>query len=296
MHKFIKKIQSSDLGKIEEFLCENEMVNWMIDHDADTHEDTLCGYFDDKICGNDSSAIITENFPELVGFDICEVKNEDWENEYKKYLKPWSYMGLHWVPVWFKDSYTAMTKDSEIVYIDSGMAFGTGSHETTRLCAQAIVNFKRLYSSNNDFILKSFIDAGCGSGILAISAQKLGYTDIYGFDIDPKAVQISKENAKLNGISEGEITFEVCDLSRGLLGRQVDFLAANILSNVLTENIEILINSINVGGMLCLSGILESESNDVYRKFTERIEKVWKSNMIQMLRDGEWSAITFFRG
>lgn len=295
MNKFTKKILDSDVKKVEEFLDENEMVNWSVEHDAITHENLLCGYFDDNNFGVENSNLITEKFPSIVDFDISEVKAEDWQNEYKKHLKPWNYLSLHWVPIWMKENYPE-SSNADIVYIDAGMAFGTGSHETTRLCAQAMVNFKRLYNSNDDFILKSFIDAGCGSGILAISAQKLGYSDIYGFDIDEEAVRVSKENAKLNGISEKEIIFEQSDLNRGLLGRQVDFLAANILANVLIEHIDLLINSVNVGGMLCLSGILTSEAEDVQRKFTEKIDKVWKSNMIQILRDGEWSAITFFRG
>lgn len=295
MNKFTKKILACDVESVEEFLDENEMVNWAVEHDAETHENLLCGYFDDSNFGVENSKLITDKFPSIVDFEISEVRAEDWQNEYKKHLKPWNYLGLHWVPIWMKENYPE-SGNADIVYIDAGMAFGTGSHETTRLCAQAMVNFKRLYSSNDDFILKSFIDAGCGSGILAISAQKLGYSDIYGFDIDPEAVRISKENAKLNGISEKEIIFEEADLNRGLLGRQVDFLAANILANILTEHIELLINSVTVGGMLCLSGILTSEANDVQRKFTEKIDKVWKSNMLQVLRDGEWTAITFFRG
>jgi ribosomal protein L11 methyltransferase len=110
------------------------------------------------------------------------------------------------------------------------------------------------------------IDAGCGSGILALSAALLGFKDIAGFDNDPEAVRVSQENAALNSM-QGAVTFAVGDLESGLAGKQADLLLANIQADVLMRFAARLVAAVAPGGVLVLSGILAVETDRVRQAF-----------------------------
>src|SRR5690606_13383313 len=97
-----------------------------------------------------------------------------------------------WVPVWERASYQ-VTNDDVVVWLDPGLAFGTGNHETTRLCCERLVSWSGARARE-----ARVVDAGCGSGILALSAARLGFDDVRGFDHDAEAVRVSEENAALN--------------------------------------------------------------------------------------------------
>ena len=131
------------------------------------------------------------------------------------------------------------------------------------------------------------VDAGCGSGILAISAAKLGFKCIEGFDIDEDAVRIAEENATLNNVNE--VRFFVGDLESGLEPEGADCLLANILADVLEANAELLADSVSGGGWLVLSGILAAEADRVKRRF-EEIECL-ESEEGQIL--DEWASLRF---
>jgi ribosomal protein L11 methyltransferase len=134
------------------------------------------------------------------------------------------------------------------------------------------------------------IDAGCGSGILALSAALLGYRDVVGFDNDPEAVRVSEENAALNGLT-GRVRFETADLETGLAGRQADLLLANIQADVLLRYAAVLIGAVAPGGTLILSGILAGENGQVRAGF-ERAAPGWSVNARVM---GEWSDVVLVR-
>jgi len=130
-----------------------------------------------------------------VGIESADVQDEDWRFSYRRHFKT-ERIGrrLIVVPAWEADSLDKEEGDAEreTVVLDPGLAFGTGKHETTRACLEYV---DELSSSGG-----SFLDMGCGSGILSIAAAKLGYRPVAGFDIDEDAVAASRENAEANGV------------------------------------------------------------------------------------------------
>jgi ribosomal protein L11 methyltransferase len=136
------------------------------------------------------------------------------------------------------------------------------------------------------------VDAGCGSGILALSAALLGYKDVSGFDNDLEAVRISEENAALNGLS-GRVRFWVADVVKGLEGQDssVDVLLANIQADVLMRFAQELVAAVAPGGTLVLSGILAGENSEVRTAFEPHVPK-WTLNARVM---GEWSDVVLTR-
>jgi ribosomal protein L11 methyltransferase len=172
-----------------------------------------------------------------------------------------------------------------VLWLDPGLAFGTGNHETTRLCVERLVT---LVQQNGP--IDRVIDAGCGSGILALSAAKLECRDIAGFDNDPEAVRVSQENAALNGL-QGRVKFEVGDLVTGLAGREADVVMANILADVLIRFAPELVRAVAPGGSLVLSGILAVECLQVREAFAKAAPG-WAQEFRTM---GEWSDVVLRR-
>jgi len=134
------------------------------------------------------------------------------------------------------------------------------------------------------------IDAGCGSGILALSAAKLGFQQIYGFDNDPEATRVSNENAVANNL-DGRVEFAVGDLVSGLANRSGELVLANIQADILMRFAGELVASIAAGGQLVLSGILAHENDRVRKVFTDLVP-AWTSDARIM---GEWSDLVFVR-
>jgi ribosomal protein L11 methyltransferase len=161
--------------------------------------------------------------------ELRVLADADWRDSYKAHFKAWQFGRLHWVPVWERESYQ-LPAGAEVLWLDPGLAFGTGNHETTRLCVERLAALDvELTAVGRSRAGLAVIDAGCGSGILALSAAKLGFHDIVGFDNDPEAVRISEENARLNGLL-GCAEFFVGDLVSGLKGRSAGVVLANILA------------------------------------------------------------------
>jgi ribosomal protein L11 methyltransferase len=162
------------------------------------------------------------------------------------------------------------------------MAFGTGNHETTRLCIE------RLAGLGTEG--RTVIDAGCGSGILALSAHLLGFRSVDGFDMDPEAVRVSLENAALNGL-EGKVAFAVAGLDDGLAARRADVVLANIQADVLVAHVALLIGAVAPGGVLILSGILAREVDEVRAAFEQSAPR-WR---VEARVLGEWSDLRLDR-
>ena len=213
---------------------------------------------------------------------VRELRDSDWKDSYKEHFKPWTVGRLHWVPVWLKGEYK-LPEGHSAVWLDPGMAFGTGNHETTRLCVERLMEVPLAPAGKEAM---SVVDAGTGSGILAISAAKLGYTQVYAFDNDEEAVRIACENAVLN--DEEMLHFEVGDLTTGFTLQPYDVVIANILAPVLIEFRESLNAALKEGGTLILSGILTREAESVKSAFAELRD--WKSIRLHEL--GEWTSVT----
>jgi len=208
----------------------------------------------------------------------------DWRDSYKAHFHAWQFGRLHWVPVWEREKFSLPAGDA-VLWLDPGLAFGTGNHETTRLCVERLVALAATGTGR-------LIDAGCGSGILALSASKLGFTDIAAFDNDPEAVRISEENAALNGLT-GRVKFFVGDLVTGLAEEAGSgaVVLANIQADVLMRFAASLIAAVAPGGTLVLSGILAHENAQVRATF-EALASGWTSDARIM---GEWSDVVLTR-
>ena len=178
------------------------------------------------------------------------VREEDWAENWKQYYKPFR-IGERMVvkPTW--EPWEA-SKDDLIIEIDPGMAFGTGTHETTAMCVALI---EKYYTGGG------LLDVGTGSGILAIAAARLGARDILAVDIDPDAVRVAKENVAHNGL-EDRIQVQQGDLLQGL-SRSFDFAVANILAPVICMLAEPLKKHLTPGGRFICSGIIAEAEEEV---------------------------------
>lgn len=203
---------------------------------------------------------------------LCE---EDWANSWKQYYKPIK-IGerLVVVPMW--EDYSA-AEGEIIVKMDPGMAFGTGTHETTRLCATMLEK----YVTKDSTVL----DVGCGSGILAICASKLGAKECYAYDIDPVAVRVARENIKDNDVVNVEC--ETSDLLRDVKKIKYGVITANIVADIIIRLLPDIKDFMDEGSVLIISGIIDERCGDVY----ESIEKNGFFKVDEAHENG-WCAIT----
>lgn len=286
MVKLIVSIGNSLVDPLDDFFCSLNRSVWGIEKINDKIPPELFGYFENDGEADELYKNLRDHFPELPEFYTLEaVDDADWQNKYKEFLKPWHFENLHWVPVWMRGEYKVPQGDIAL-YFDAGLAFGTGDHPTTRLCAMAMLDFAKDAKNVSD---KYIIDAGCGSGILALSAKLLGFGKILGFDRDEEAVRVSKENAEFNDISLNGVAFEHAGIEKALEGQKADIVLANIISDVLCIYADNLINAVKSGGTLVLSGILAKENDEVKEHFLQRAEgMVAECTSMDM---GEWSRL-----
>ena len=202
---------------------------------------------------------------DVPAYTTREVPDEDWVRLTQSQFDPIHIGEKIWiVPSWHE----ILEKDSIILELDPGLAFGTGSHPTTRLCLE--------WLEQNATQGKSILDYGCGSGILAIAASKLGIPDVAGVDIDPQSIISTRENAERNAVSLHcwlPDAFE--SVQKGI---RYDIVIANILAGPLQTLVPVLTRRIASNGNLVLSGILESQAEDVIAAYAPFIQlSVWKT-------------------
>ena len=194
-------------------------------------------------------------FPELgieVTIDLEGMNEDDWAESWKQYYKPVPLGRITIVPAWEK--YEA--KEGEIIVrMDPGMAFGTGTHETTRL----VINLMQDEIRGGERLL----DVGTGSGILSICASKLGAGWCNAYDIDPVAVKVARDNVESDGCTN--ITVGVSDLLKGvdLSGGKYDFCVANIVSDIIIRMLPDIKGYLKDGAPLILSGIIGERADEV---------------------------------
>jgi ribosomal protein L11 methyltransferase len=275
--------------KMEAYFCEIEQSPWVIYSDKIKKDHRLIGYFQTEEEQISCIQAIREDFELPKETLLKKLKDQDWKESYKKHFKAWSQSNLHWVPNWEKDSYP-LPEGHKMLLIDPGMAFGTGNHPTTRLCVQTILEAAEEWK--NDLNNKTMIDAGCGSGILALSAALLGFKKLEAFDNDPDAIRISEENANFNHLS-GAIQFRTKSLDCLWELEKVDLLIANIQSNVLIAFSKEILNSLKSSSILCLSGILASEKEKVLAHYRAELIKRNLSHKTIVREMEEWVSITF---
>lgn len=271
---------------LEDYFCGLEISNWSIDKENNSTPPEVVGYFENAADAESAYKDLCTVFDTLPqNFKLEEIFDCDWQNEYKKYLKPWAYENLHWVPIWNKPTYQVPPSD-KVFYFDAGLAFGTGDHPTTRLCAIRMLNYIKESGNIAD---KFLIDAGCGSGILALSAKLLGFGKVYAFDHDEEAVRVSLENEIFNGLNKGSVEFKHAGISDGLEGKKCDILLANIQADILEIYAKELLNAVKSGGTLVLSGILAIENAELKAKFLQA--GAGKIALCEAAFMGEWSDI-----
>lgn len=205
---------------------------------------------------------------------IEEKDDEDWANNWKKYYKPLE-IGekLAIVPEW-----EAYDNDKRIVIkINPGMAFGTGTHESTYMCLELLER----YVNKDDEIF----DIGCGSGILAIAALKLGAKRALAVDIDDKCIDASHENADLNNL-EDKMEIKKGNLLDVVKGR-ADLIVSNIIAEIIVDEIKNLKNHMDMGGIFITSGIIKERRQMVIDALEESgfeiIDELEKNNWVAIV-------------
>tara|TARA_B100001094_G_C18188604_1_gene805577 strand:+ start:1914 stop:2795 length:882 start_codon:yes stop_codon:yes gene_type:complete len=292
MIKAILPLPPELISPLENFLCELAPSNWCLQINRLSDEGSLVGFFDNRELACAEWTSLSQRFPafvESLSLELSIVEDRDWKEAYKEHFHPWSIGPLHLVPEWERATYV-LPEGEKVLYIDPGMAFGTGLHETTRLCLGAIIEF----FEETDPGGISCIDIGCGSGILALSAKLLGAGNVKGVDIDPDAIRISIENSTANGMG-GDVSFTTNDIAGGLLGESADLVLANIQSDVLCANAELLLSSVRSQGLLALSGILCAEAKRTAEFFQETINRLGASFILRRKDEGEWTQLTLIR-
>lgn len=191
--------------------------------------------------------------------EVGSTDEEDWENNWKKFFHSFMVGSLHIVPSW--EEVPVMPEADRLLRIDPGLAFGTGSHETTKLCILGIQN----YLKEGDRVL----DLGFGSGILSMVALKYGAKDCVGTDIDPKCVDTAEENFKANDLDPDLLRTYIGDISsdpslREEIGEErYDFCAGNLLADILIPMAAYILPMLKKGAYFVTSGIINERTEDV---------------------------------
>ncbi|MBQ0078838.1 MAG: 50S ribosomal protein L11 methyltransferase, partial [Eubacterium sp.] len=209
--------------------------------------------------------------------EINVVDDNDWKDKWKEYFHP-THVTEHLVvkPSW--EEYEPQEGDL-IIEIDPGMAFGTGTHETTSLCMKLMDKYMGEFGED-----VKVLDVGCGSGILSIAASRLGSKDVLGVEIDQDAVNVAIENIEINGCSDTVRAIQG-DLTKG-----IDFKGHVIVANLMADLVMLLSESakahLEEGGIYISSGILVEKKEIV----SEAI-KAAGFEIVEIMEDGEWCAI-----
>lgn len=196
---------------------------------------------------------------------LSETEDKDWINNWKTYFKPFrAAENIVIKPTW--EEYEKERDSDILIEIDPGIAFGTGSHETTKLCIQAL----NQYVKDGDSVL----DVGCGSGILSIAALKLGAGHATAVDIDETAIKVAAENMEVNHLSpsryrllDGDL---ICNDELKLkAGREHDIVVANILADVIIPLTGVIHPHLKEGGLYITSGIINTKEEEVRQALTD---------------------------
>lgn len=240
------------------------------------------GYFNENESIDSIVKYIEDKLAELKdsGFDIgegkvlsSEVYEEDWATSWKKYYKT-TKLGNRIVikPTW--EDYDKQP-DEVIVELDPGMAFGTGTHETTIMC----VEFLEKYIKKEDTVF----DIGTGSGILAIASSKLGAKEVIGVDLDEVAVAAAKENVQFNNLNNVEIKYgNLVDVIEG----KADIVVANIIADIVIELTKIIKPFLKEDGLFITSGIIKDRKEDVLNAFKNE-----NMTIHEIKEMGDWVAV-----
>ncbi|MEQ8726825.1 MAG: 50S ribosomal protein L11 methyltransferase [Sandaracinaceae bacterium] len=233
---------------------------------------TLVAHFDEEADALEAVGLVTARFDGRFVPTVEHIVGDDWRERWKAFFHT-TRVGERLVvrPSW--ETHDAREGDLVIV-LDPGQAFGTGTHETTRLVMREL----EARVSGGEHVL----DVGCGSGILGIAALKLGAARVVAVDVDPIAVRVTDENAEINGVAVEASTTPVEDVP----GRY-PIVLANIRSPILIPMTESLVAHLTPGGVLVLSGLLAEEESEIRAVYDAHLR------FDGVRRDGDWIALAY---
>ena len=264
----------SDIDQLD--TCYGELIDETI-LNADKEHAAVSFFLPEDGPVSDSISFLRERFAAggiAAQVSVAGVDEADWENEWRKYYHP-VHIGraIVIVPAWQE---YAPAAGEVCVRMDPGLAFGTGTHESTRLCAVLLEKYLRA----GDRVL----DVGTGSGILAICAKKLGANEVSGCDIDPVAVRVARENAADNDES---ISFFVSDLLSAVKG-EFDLVIANIVADIIVRMAPDVPCVLAEGGRLIVSGVIAEREDEVVRALA-----VQGLSVTERREENDWRALVF---
>ncbi len=232
---------------------------------------------------------IREFFPEIgpSGVEIRFVADRDWMMGWRAFFKA-SQPGRRIVvkPPWIR----LRSRGMIVIDIEPGMAFGTGTHSTTRLCLRAL---EKAFTGRYDFPRRgwkaphSVLDVGMGSGILSIAAAKLGARSVLGIDVDQRAIDNARNNIRINNVS-GRVRIRRAPISQ--IGKHFDVVVANIDAKTIEEMRFSLMDRVGAGGALILSGVLGEEVGPLRKLFPDA-----SFALMEVTQENGWACLTFTR-
>ena len=274
-------LQIEDYSDIDLKTCYGDLIDESI-LNADKTVASVLVYLSADGGAADTLAFLRGRFAELsidATITVSGVNEEDWANSWKEYYKPIK-IGekIVIVPAWEK----YIQQEGEIIVrMDPGMAFGTGTHETTRL----VIKLLEKYIKSGMRVA----DVGCGSGILAICASKLGAAECKAYDIDPVAVKVANENIKDSGLTN--VSCEVSDLLRQVdNSAPYDVICANIVADIIIRMMPDVGALMNEASVILASGIIVERSQDVISAFDEHGFKV-----VERIDENGWCALAVMK-
>jgi ribosomal protein L11 methyltransferase len=189
------------------------------------------------------------------------LEDKDWEREWMQHYQPMQFGTRLWVcPSWIEPP----DPDAVNLLLDPGLAFGTGTHPTTALCLREL--------DSMDLNEQTVVDYGCGSGILAVAALKLGASQVLAVDNDPQALIASRDNAARNSMAMERIPVALPEqVDQPAWGQRAGVVVANILAGPLLELSDTLLHFLQPGGTLLLSGLLQTQAEDLCQHYADRI-------------------------
>ena len=204
---------------------------------------------------------LTDLVPEIAPdqLEFRDVPDADWVRAWMDTFQPMQFGRRLWIYPWNIEP-PAGDGDDVVVRLDPGLAFGTGTHPTTALCLE--------WLDGLDLRGKTLLDYGCGSGVLAIAALKLGAAHVIGVDLDPQALEASRDNAERNGVADG-LTLH---LPQDYASTPQDLLVANILAGPLGELAPLFAQACKPGAPFALSGILAGQHEELLARYGEWFE------------------------
>lgn len=210
------------------------------------------------------------------------VQDEDWERAWLDQFQPMAFGDRTWIVPWNHElPEAAQAADAAVVRLDPGLAFGSGTHPTTALCLRWL---DRL-ATEGALAGQTVLDFGCGSGILALAALKLGAAKAVGVDNDPQAVLATGDNAERNALQERMQVYLPADEPQATY----PVVVANILASALDALADVLATRVAPGGRIALSGILHGQEDELLVRYAAWFEQ------LEVARDDDWMRITGVR-